>query len=284
MNATFILFIVSSIFLFKLNEAIENKPGKAAVWTYDNSPLNRQDYKTTTVEIPSFIDILQEKSKNSNVIALLKSSDGRSTFSHSSIIDSVRNSPDSMIMTDLYKKPDFIDVSAHESISKSLFMKKAQEISLDEFHHWLREDKVSTSNVRESFIISLSGHESENEKLQEISLMGKIDKKITFIAIQEPSVNMVPPPKNGQYKRLLTAFTTSTTSSDVIDGIYYKPEGSEYSIYYADTYLYITPDIFTGLMTGLFMTFVIFTGLSALGGIQTPSAFATKIPPIGNEA
>ena len=73
--------------------------------------------------------------------------------------------------------------------------------------------------------------------------------------------------------------------SDVLDGIYYKPEGAEYSIYYASTYLYLTPDIFTGILSGLFFLFVVLTGVSCLGAIQGPSSFTHKegIPAIGRE-
>eukprot|EP01036_Dinobryon_divergens_P027928 gene27928-36792_t len=48
----------------------------------------------------------------------------------------------------------------------------------------------------------------------------------------------------------------------------YSPEGCEYSMYYGGKYLYITPDIFTGIMTGLFFVFVFFIGLGQLSAIQ----------------
>jgi hypothetical protein len=47
-----------------------------------------------------------------------------------------------------------------------------------------------------------------------------------------------------------------------------SPEGCEYSMYYGGKYLYITPDIFTGIMTGLFFVFVFFIGLGQLSAIQ----------------
>ena len=39
-------------------------------------------------------------------------------------------------------------------------------------------------------------------------------------------------------------------------------------MYYGGKYLYITPDIFTGIMTGLFFVFVFFIGLGQLSAIQ----------------
>lgn len=80
----------------------------------------------------------------------------------------------------------------------------------------------------------------------------------------------------GHYDRIL--------STDTTDGDYYLPEGSEYSIYYADTYLYLTPDIFTGLLTSIFMAFVVLVGLSCMGSIQGMSSFYDKIPAVGREA
>jgi len=69
-------------------------------------------------------------------------------------------------------------------------------------------------------------------------------------------------------------------------GIYYKPEGTEYAIYYADTYLYMTPDILTGTATGLFIFFVVLTGFTCMGDIQGASSFTSKEmqPTIGKEA
>lgn len=70
---------------------------------------------------------------------------------------------------------------------------------------------------------------------------------------------------------------------NVTSNLLYKPEGAEYSIYYANTFLYITPDIFTGLMTGLFLFFTVLIGVSCLNSIQGPATFATKSPPVGKE-
>ena len=65
--------------------------------------------------------------------------------------------------------------------------------------------------------------------------------------------------------------------------MYYKPEGAEYSIYYANTYLYMTPDLFTGLITGVFFFFVLLIGFNCLGQIQGPGSFVMKGPVVGKE-
>ena len=64
----------------------------------------------------------------------------------------------------------------------------------------------------------------------------------------------------------------------------YLPEGSEYSIYYGDTYIYMTPEIFTGIMTGLFFIVTIGIGFSCLNGITNTYTFVSKMPHLGKEA
>ena len=49
-------------------------------------------------------------------------------------------------------------------------------------------------------------------------------------------------------------------------------------------YLYMTPDLFTGIMTALFFAFILYLGFSYLGGIQGPTTFVMKGPDVGREA
>ena len=80
------------------------------------------------------------------------------------------------------------------------------------------------------------------------------------------------PKKAGQYQRILTATRAITP---LIAFSMYK-ENTEY--------LYMTPDLFTGIMTALFCIFVLYVGFSFLGGIQGPSSFVMKGPDVGKEA
>mmetsp|Transcript_25783 Transcript_25783/g.43016 ORF Transcript_25783/g.43016 Transcript_25783/m.43016 type:complete len:327 (+) Transcript_25783:123-1103(+) len=64
-----------------------------------------------------------------------------------------------------------------------------------------------------------------------------------------------------------------------------ETDAADFSIYASDgKTLYMTPDMFTGLMTFLFMLFVAFTGLSCMNSIQGMSFFYDKVPAIGKEA
>ena len=79
-------------------------------------------------------------------------------------------------------------------------------------------------------------------------------------------------PKNaGQYQRILTA----TAAATPVIG---------FTIYKGGSYLYMTPDLFTGIMTMLFCTFILYVGFKFLGGIQGPSSFVMKGPDVGREA
>ena len=46
----------------------------------------------------------------------------------------------------------------------------------------------------------------------------------------------------------------------------------------------MTPDLFTGIMTMLFCTFILYVGFKFLGGILGPSSFVMKGPDVGREA
>lgn len=144
------------------------------------------------------------------------------------------------------------------------------------------KSKLSSSSSRVVVDVSLSSLTRGNdyEELQRVLAMKHINTLFilldsslagpSHLQHQQQSIEF------GHYDRIL--------STDTTDGDYYLPEGSEYSIYYADTYLYLTPDIFTGLLTSIFMAFVVLVGLSCMGSIQGMSSFYDKIPAVGREA
>lgn len=134
----------------------------------------------------------------------------------------------------------------------------------------------SSSSSRVVVDVSLSSLSGDNdfEELHRVLAMKHIST--LFILLDAGPLQQQQSIEFGHYDRIL--------STDTTDGDYYLPEGSEYSIYYADTYLYLTPDIFTGLLTSIFMAFVVLVGLSCTGSIQGMSSFYDKIPAVGREA
>jgi hypothetical protein len=116
------------------------------------------------------------------------------------------------------------------------------------------------------------------------ALLAQTDKRVVFVAVDQ-AVSLPLPLLAGHYTDLLdTTSTASSTSTTAYGSPVYSPEGGEYAMYYGGQYLYMTPDIFTGLMTGLFVSFGVAIGLSCLGSIQGMTSFYDKLPAVGKEA
>jgi hypothetical protein len=273
------------------------QPGKAALWLKKDFstvagrefeplpvpvPVNiNYDTKAATVsQLPNLVNSYTQDNSNSKVEIqlILTSSDDRSPFSHSSIKQAISSSFAPVIYPTLYQ-----DGNSKTALD-SVVSKDTRKFTLNEFiDHVKANSDILSDNKVDIFQITLSGHESEHENLvaltniqDESSILHNVP--VLFMTIEEPATDSSVPTNYGYYKRFLAI------SSNLYDGIYYKPEGAEYSIYYANTYLYITPDIFTGSLVGIFMIFVLLTGYSCLNGIQTNDLYASKACPVGKEA
>lgn len=260
-----------------------NAPGRCAIWSPVNG-LASSEYQTQSVGISQLNQLLNEKAINTEIVALFKASDDRLILAHSSVKDSIRQSSSSLILPNIYHTE--IKDTQSKIIDESNLFKNMKEINLVSFVQILESRNSATvgpmnNGVTDVYQITLSGHETEHESLKLCAELASEapESRILFVAIEEPGKNAKFPVSSGNYNRIL-----STASSSNIDGIYYKPEGGEYSIYYANTYLYITPDIFTGIMTSIFVFFVLLTGYSCLGAIQGNSCYPTKMPVLGREA
>ena len=283
--------ILSAIFLISASvancEELQNAPGRAVFW----SPAESADkvvaplYRTQSMEGPEVQKLFEDNARKNEIVAMIKSADGRMILTHASVKDSIRSSSNSIVMPNVYKS----DRKEKNVLDGSESMKNTKDIDLLSFVKIVQDHDVSAGSVigpmnngnLDSYQIILTGHESEAEHMKTIAtIASKNANSILFVAIEEPMKNAILPAKSGEYSRVLK----SSISSSNVDGIYYKPEGSEYAIYYADTYLYITPDIFTGLMTGIFVFFVLLTGYSCLGAIQGNSVYPSKMPVLGREA
>jgi hypothetical protein len=128
------------------------------------------------------------------------------------------------------------------------------------------QSSVSTSGN----VMVPMGAEGSSEVYEQ--LLAKLHQQDALIvALQGAGVTA--PSAKGHYSRLL--------QDNQADN--YNPEGTEFTIYYQNTYLYLTPDLFTGLMTFLFAAFVLLTGFSCLNQIQGPSTFVHVMPTLGKE-
>ena len=270
------------------SEELQNAPGRAAFWSPAQS-IERAalpEYRTQSMVMPQVNVLFYEKSLQNEIVAVIKSTDGRPILSHSSVKDSIRASSSSIILPNVYLN-ELPEVRV-EMLSRSANMDDVKKIDLKSFVQILRDFDESSAAVGpmndgqlNSYEIEFNGLDAEQEHMNTIGIIcAKYPNKVLFAAAEEPMEKAILPSRNGEFSRVLT----STASSSNIDGIFYKPEGSEYAIYYADTYLYITPDIFTGIMTGIFVFFVLLTGYSCLGAIQGNSVYPSKMPVLGREA
>jgi hypothetical protein len=257
-------------------------PGKALLWTNGNSD-SKIDYITKSVTSNFVSSLVELKSQNVEVVAIFKS-EGNSLVSDSKILDAFKTGKDQTAVTYIYQQPSQSSVtSIQDSIKKNALPRNIETISFSDFIAKISDVNGPLNNQKvDSFeVVVKSSDDISSLK----TLLETKSGKVLFVAVSEPTANAALPvkvevPVATSSNRKLAAASSSLNT----EGIYYKPEGAEYSIYYADTYLYITPDIFTGLMTGLFFFFVILIGTSCLGSIQGMSLFYDKTPPVGREA
>jgi hypothetical protein len=243
-------------------------------------------HDTRTLEAPILSSILDKSAWKHEVVVLLKSENSPIDFD--SIKQFIKTSS-SEVVSSVYHAKD--GVSIHDNILNADVMKDSNVMSLDEFRSHINSQKslnngIFSNNRPDMYEIQLNGDNTEGAILKEISTTSP--RPILFVASKEPSVELLlAPSSNSEYSNILhsRARVLATATNYTVDSsLLYKPEGAEYSIYYASTFLYITPDLFTGIMTGLFIFFVLLTGISCLNAVQGHETFASKHCPVGKEA
>lgn len=290
-----VLFILISVSCLVLASATTvapqaSAPGKAAFWSLGQMHATTNPATTTSTQYitrPMSYDLTAESIKHtsdsSEVTILLRSKGGNEILLHDEGVAAFSKAvPATEVMPYIYRTET--TGGLHQHISSSDFMKDSKKMSLEELHSQLmksidHKEGALFNHSPDVYEASLSGDAAvDTSRLTDLSIASaKIGKRVSIVAYQEPGASAFSPKIDAQYSRVLTTSQTlQSSSSDLQDGIYYKPSGAEFSIYYADTYLYITPDIFTGIMTGLFITFVIYTGLTRMGMIQGGSSFPMK--------
>lgn len=258
------------------------QPGTITTWTFNKGVKRDQSIHSQTLEAPAAIASFEKMSvvpKNTEVLALLKMHNGESILDNQHVMPVMNAAPLSSSMSSVYRTEHTGDQSRpiHNELAESHLFRDAKEMTVSEFKEFLMSShRPMTNGKLDSVVVSVHNTEADLPVLQEITAMGQSARPVSIMAVREPSLNAFAPKQQSQYSRIL--------ATDTIDGASYSPEGSEYSIYYQAQYLYITPDIFTGLLTMLFVVFVILIGLSCMGSIQGSSTFTNKMPVIGREA
>lgn len=266
-----------------------NIPGRVITWTTSSlSPSTSSShstssssssspiYKTQTILINDlFHNELINQLNNKEILITFCSNDKQSNNFYTNDIfkNEILNSGDSIIHPNIYQSIDKIENNICSNLIQFNELKDTKIVTPNEMIDLLSNSDILSNNKLESYMIEMSSN-TEIEQTLYKDLFSKVNTpNALFLALQNPS--NTPPTVAGQYHRLLT--------SDIEDGVNYLPEGTEFSIYYQAQYLYLTPDIFTGIMTGIFMAIVLIIGFNCMGAIQGPSSYPSVLPPLGKE-
>jgi hypothetical protein len=209
--------------------------------------------------------MLQDESLNRDFTVMFCSEQEESNefFTAPHFATSIKESEHAVMMPNVY--------NSHENHGLTLCSHAAESshvVSVDEMMTTLSSP---TPSSHRSFMIPLHGSEHTTPSVQAL-LKELHQKNALIVGLQSPEV--AAPSARGHYTRLLEESNQDSN---------YNPEGTEFTIYYQNTYLYLTPDLFTGLMTFLFAVFVLMTGFSCLNQIQGPSTFVHVMPTLGKE-
>jgi hypothetical protein len=241
-----------------------NTPGRALFWSStrgdEATPATYRSQSSTFTDVHN---MLQDESLNKDLVVTFCSEQEETNefFTSPHFSASVKGSDHAVLMPNVYHSRD------NQGVSLCSQGRDSQVVSVDEL---LTTLSTSAPAAHSRFMVPLtaSTHASAPYDL----LLAQLHQRNALIVgLQSPEV--AAPASKGQYSRLLQSNQDAN----------YNPEGTEFTIYYQNTYLYLTPDLFTGLMTFLFCTFVFMTGFSCLNQIQGPSTFVHVMPTLGKE-
>jgi hypothetical protein len=292
------IFILNFLVAFgsSSDQSNNSSPGKIAIWKINSSSSSERtttvnsQHLTRTIESSDLINSIDENVVDQKNVVILQSKDSN-IFTVPHLISSIEKSVTTTFMPNVYHSPGDVGRSLHDKIMSTAQFAHTTEVKLSELLSILLSQTSSSESETKTRSFSVTVSNSDDSEVNVFDEIQRRGLSVMFIAVQEPFKVTTAPVVRGDYARLLSTSTTKPASSTIKTNVtsssglnLYKPAGAEYSIYYGGTYLYITPDIFTGLMTSIFIFFVLLLGYSCLGGIQTPSTFSTKIPPVGREA
>jgi hypothetical protein len=241
-----------------------NTPGRALFWTSRRGDAPAI-YRSQSSTFDDVRNMWRDESLNRDfsVTFCSESEDTNEFFTTPHFSASVKAADRAVVMPNVYNSRENRGVSlcAHARESSN-----SQEVSADEMINLLSSSSTSERN----YLVPLVASEIASAQYEE--LLSKLhEQNALIVGLQSPEV--AAPSTRGHYSRLLQDNEEEN----------YNPEGTEFTIYYQNTYLYLTPDLFTGLMTFLFAAFVLLTGFSCMNQIQGPSTFVHTMPTLGKE-
>lgn len=261
-------------------------PGKALVWSNARAPSQPHPrYVTRSLGAEELSQWIAGESGDAELVVLFSQAQTSVPCTRSALVQQVLANTGSGAAEPTSFQ--YVYAAADQPIAQTLLSAAPKDALLVAEPAQLNEEALSAllQNGKTDFVhVPLSSAQASTSSAAAQTLRALLanqqGKKVVFVAVDESAVAR--PAALGEFVRVL--------EESAADPIYvfgdplYKPEGAEYSIYYAGQYLYITPDIFTGLLTSLFISFTLLVGLSCLGSIQGMSSFYDKLPVVGKEA
>ena len=276
--------IVSTIaILMAFGNAAASASSKIAFWdsNANSQAVNKITHITKSINTDHVLEIPASFGTMYEAVVFLSN---EVSLSQKNVIDDIKKSSNAEILNNLYGSN-----SIKNAVMNNAHMSKAKHISVAELDALIKDGSILSNGQVDSFVIAAHDDTSLLDGL--FATTNALPAgKLLFIATEggttatTTTAAATAPTEAGQYQRHLSASTATTTPKKVLATSTTPATGAEFSIYYEGTYLYITPDIFTGLMTGIFMFFVVLIGVSCLGDIQGMSSFYDKVPSNGKEA
>lgn len=249
--------------------AVVALPGKLAVWTAGSKPTLSPQYDTRSLELGAAGKIVNEVVRYSEVVVILSHAGKqfpemvRASMKHASKIS---------VFPNVYHTTE--SQAAGKTLEQAVLGTVALHGAKKDTVQLFDDAKIRSDKKRDVFIVTLKGDSSDAEVMSRLNALDSV----TYIAVEEPS--SVVPNQKANYNRILV---DNEPAPAITEADLYLPEGTEFTIYYAGQYLYLAPELFTGLMTMLFVFFVGLIGYSCLNAIQGPACYPTKLPALGKE-
>jgi hypothetical protein len=241
-----------------------NTPGRALIWSSQrgDAPATYRSQSSTFSDVHNML-LDESLNRDFTVMFCSEQEESNEFFTSPHFATSVKEANRAVMMPNVYNSRE-----NHGATLCSHAAESSHVVSVDEMIATL---SAPTPLTHKSFMIPLKDTDHTSSSYETL-LHDLHQKNALIVGLQSPEV--AAPSVKGHYSRLLQESNQDSN---------YNPEGTEFTIYYQNTYLYLTPDLFTGLMTFLFSTFVLLTGFSCLNQIQGPSTFVHVMPTLGKE-
>jgi hypothetical protein len=237
-------------------------PASATIW-FPHHPFDQVSdsaadggkgkHVTRTLHAKDVVSKIRQHVKSIDAVVFLDSS-SNSISSSSALKTSIAAASNYEVMSNVYASEHGKEVAA-ELAEQGLF-DDAREMSADEF---CASERPLKGSYRVSGTLGASCLHGVHSQATDH------DQHVAMVAVAD-SAAVAP-------RRALSSSSAAATGA----------VNAGYSIYYDETYLLITPEIFTGLMTGVFLFFVALIGINCLGSIQGPASFVDRNPSVGKE-